>query len=367
MKILQIIPSLASGGAERFVVDLCNELNVQGEDVYLCILLNSQDADYGFYLPELNNSVHFIALNQSKGFRLNKIWLLYKLIRDTKPNIVHIHLSIYLYVYFLSLINFRTPFFFTIHSLAEKACHGFHFRLLNFIYYLLGLINVIVISDECKLSYEKFYGLHNATLIYNGRKKNTPSFRYQEVLCEINKLKQNGSDLVFVHVARFEKSKNQKLLIQVFNRLEQEGFNFLLLIIGDWSFCNEAQELAKKANSRIHFLGTKHNVTDYLLLGDAFCLTSIYEGMPISLLEALSCGCTPVCTPVGGIKDIIKDEVTGFLSQDITEYSYYDAIKRFINQRTKIKKDLLIKFFEANYLIEKTASKHISLYNKYKK
>ena len=46
-----------------------------------------------------------------------------------------------------------------------------------------------------------------------------------------------------------------------------------------------------------------------MYLSDAFCLTSVYEGLPISLLEAISCGCVPVCTPVGGITEVVHHEV----------------------------------------------------------
>jgi glycosyltransferase involved in cell wall biosynthesis len=185
---------------------------------------------------------------------------------------------------------------------------------------------------------------------------------YQEVTNEIDTYKLNKSDLVFIHVARYHEQKNQQLLIDVFNRLANEVIGYSLLIIGDWLFCEDARELAKTANEHIHFLGTKKNVSDYLFLSDAFCLTSIYEGLPISLLEALSCGCTPICTPVGGIKDSIQNGITGFLSDNVSEESYYNAIKRFMNQQDTIKKEDLIKYFEDNYSIEQAAQKHINLY-----
>lgn len=362
MKILQIIPSLGSGGAERLVVDLCNELANQGEDVVLCITQNPHEYDYGFYLNELSDSVRFISLNRPKGFTYKNIFLLQKIIKEVNPDIVHVHLSILLYVYLLSVSNMNVCFYNTIHSLAEKTCKNLFFKMLNYFCYSVGLIKVIAISEECKTSYEKFYNLKNATLIHNGRKKNVPSERFPLVTDEIKKLKQHESFFVFVHVARYHKDKNQQLLIQVFNRLAKEGLGYSLLIIGDWTFCEEAKQLAKLANDRICFLGTQKNVCDYLFLADAFCLTSDYEGMPISLLEALSSGCTPICTPVGGIKDMIQDGVTGFMSENVSEIAYYDAIKRFLNNRNIIKKETLIKYFEDNYSIEHCVSKHIYLY-----
>jgi len=363
MKILQIIPSLGSGGAERLVVDLCNEMADQGQDVTLCIVQNPEEEDYGFYLHELHESVRFISLNQKKGFTFRNISSLQKMIREISPDIVHVHLSAILYLYVLSLVNLNTCFYHTLHNLAEKTCDNSVLKLMNYFYFSLGIIKVITISEECDISYQKFYKLRNATMINNGRKANLPSINYPSVREEINHLKKQDSDLVFIHVARYHRQKNQELLIRVFNRLEKEGISYLLLVLGDWSFCEEAKELAQTANKNIHFLGTKKNVSDYLFLSDAFCMTSLYEGMPISLLEALSCGCTPVCTPVGGIKDIVQDGITGFLSENLSEDAYYTCIKRYMIQKDNINRKVLIKLFEDKYSIEYCAGHHISLYS----
>ena len=137
-----------------------------------------------------------------------------------------------------------------------------------------------------------------------------------------------------------QKINYQKELEKLLTRLEKEEKHFQLLVIGDWSFCEEANQLKKKAGERIHFLGTQTNVQDYLYCADAFCLSSVYEGLPISLLEALSCGCVPVCTPVGGIKDVVQNEVTGFLSDSVSEDDYYRAVNRFMESKDKIKEYL---------------------------
>ena len=214
MKVLQIIPSLASGGAERLVVDLCNELANQGIEVYLCTVQNPNLNDYGFYLKELNASVHFSTLNQTKGFKILNIIKLLREIQRINPDIIHAHLSIMLYFYVLPLFKLRIPFFYTIHSLAHKVCPNNWFKLINKIYYKFGLIKVIAISDECEKSYKDFYGLTNSHLIYNGTRKLNKTIDYENVSININTFKHQLSDIIFVHVARFHKAKNQKLLIE---------------------------------------------------------------------------------------------------------------------------------------------------------
>ena len=72
-------------------------------------------------------------------------------------------------------------------------------------------------------------------------------------------------------------------------------------------------------------MGERHNPLEYLKSADAFCLCSLYEGLPISLIEALGVGNVPVCTPVGGIINLVKD------SKDTTEEEYYYCLKRFMS------------------------------------
>ncbi|MEP6467604.1 MAG: glycosyltransferase family 4 protein [Parafilimonas sp.] len=87
--------------------------------------------------------------------------------------------------------------------------------------------------------------------------------------------------------------------------------------------------MANKPNN-VHFLGKVTNVSDYLLCTDAFVLTSTFEGLPISLLEALSAGAVPVCTPVGGIINIVAKNI-GFLSTDISIEAFSNALRSYLN------------------------------------
>ena len=186
------------------------------------------------------------------------------------------------------------------------------------------------------------------------------SSSYQQVKQEVESYKKTSDTVVFIHIARYNVQKNQLLLIESFNHLVGEGFDFTLLVIGNGYDCLEGRRLQLLADDRVFFLGEKNNVNDYLLCSDAFCLTSKYEGLPISLLEALSCGVTPVCTSVGGIPDVITEGVTGYLSEGESIESYCNAIKRFFLK--PISRDRLIAYYKANYSMEICAQKYEELY-----
>jgi len=81
------------------------------------------------------------------------------------------------------------------------------------------------------------------------------------------------------------------------------------------------------------------------------------------LIEALSLGCIPICTPVGGIPEMITDQVNGFFSKNVTETSFFEAIKAFhyFPDKQKIAENG-IHTFTQKYHIRLTAEKYCGLY-----
>lgn len=361
MKIVQLIYSLSSGGAERFVVDLSNELAMQGNEVYLIIYRNDNDSE--FYKHILSDKVILINLNVKAGLRISAFTKTISTIRKIQPDVVHCHLNVIPYIFLLALISKKTKYFHTLHNLAHKTSgHKFQ-KSLNKYFYKKMLIKPITISNACDKSYQDFYELYNSSVVENGRATVIADENYSDIENEVKKYTNSANTLIFIHVARFDTQKNQGLLVNVFNRLEEEGVDFILLIIGGGYTSPAGITLQKRACKSIKFLGEKKNINNYYLLSDAFCLSSIYEGLPISLLEALAAGCTPICTPAGGIPDVISDGINGYLSKDMDELSYYSAIKRYIDNPESIKKEVLSDFYNKNYSIANCASRHISLYN----
>lgn len=170
---------------------------------------------------------------------------------------------------------------------------------------------------------------------------------------------------VFIHVARFHKQKNQKLLIDAFNTINERGVDFTLLVLGSGFDSLEAEDLIKGACEKIHFIGLRSNVGDYLACADAFCLTSLYEGLPISLLESMAMNVVPICTPVGGGVDVVEEGKSGFLSDDLSVESYVSAVLRFISDTGKhIRLD---EIYKKKYSMESCASQYIEYYNQCKK
>ena len=358
MKIIQLIYSLTSGGAERFVVSLSNQLSKMGHDVTVCVLL-SNEIKYTFNKQFLHPNVRYHSLGFSPGFTIRKVLSTEKYILQQKPDVVHCHLNVIPYIYKLALNTSNIKFIHTLHSVAENAL-GLSIQYpINKYFYRKGNIVPVTISPQCQNSYALFYKLPVPVYIDNGCESSQLTLNHQSVQEEVKSYKTTENTSVFVHVARYHYQKNQILLIKAFNHLIDLGYDACLLVIGDGFDTFEGNTLKQIACDRIHFLGLKSNVGDYLHCADAFCLSSIYEGLPISLLEALSCGVIPICTKVGGILDVIEDGKTGILSADDVE-SYANALQRFFT--CGIDKDTLKLYYQSKYSMEACAKKYLSLY-----
>lgn len=360
MKILQFIYSLDSGGAERFVVDLTNELSLSNE-VKLFVLRDDTIENQGFYKSEISSNVVYTNLKITPGFKPRLIWSFLRILIKEKPDVVHCHLNLVNY-FFLSSVIFRNKikFLYTLHSSAKSEVISETERQIRRFFFKHHFFIPVAISGETKNSYIDYYKLNEIPVVYNGRGYSKKTSDFEKVRELVHSFKITKETLVFSHVARYDEQKNQKMLISVFNRVKKDGFDVVLLIIGKGF--DAVPELKAMANSHIHFLGLKTNVADFLYVSDAFCLSSTNEGMPISLIEAFGCSCIPICTPVGGIVDTIQNGISGFLSKSVSEDDYYDAILTFIKNRHSIEKKTLQEYFDQNFSIEKCAKEYMNLY-----
>ena len=183
---------------------------------------------------------------------------------------------------------------------------------------------------------------------------------------EFEQYRKTDTTRILVNVARMTKVKRQDLLARVVSRLSKEGYDIALLLIGKHMDKEVLDNVSQMESNIIHVLGEKNNPLDYMRLADAFCLCSSYEGMPISLIEAMGVGTIPVCTPVGGIVDVINEQ-NGFLSDDMSEESYYIALKRFLDTDKdtldKMRKQLQLSY--KPYSMTECAEKYESLFKQY--
>lgn len=361
MKILEIIPQLSQGGAERFVIDLCNELSKEHE-VVLIVLHNTDNRS--FFLKELSKNVRLININKQMGMDWNLFFKIAKLIKKEKPNVVHTHLRAILYTILSFTFFSKIKFIHTIHSDAEKEAGGYISKWCRKYAFGLKRVHPVTISEESQRSFEKFYHLPS-TLIYNGRPSYDINTNISAVLQELNKVKTNKDARIIVNIARIQPPKNQLSLAKAIINLNKQNYAIELAIIGEKANKQITNDIVALNSPYVHLLDIRTNPRDYMRAADAFCLSSIYEGMPITLIECFSVGAVPLCTPVGGIVNMIQDGENGLLAKGSTPQDIETMLKKFLQlpnseiERIKTSSLNTFKRFDMN----QCAKNYISLFN----
>lgn len=118
---------------------------------------------------------------------------------------------------------------------------------------------------------------------------------------------------VVIMPARFTEQKDQETLIRAAATLTDVRFQIWL--IGDGPKRERCEALAKQLGvaEKITFLGTRRDLNDLLLTANVFCLTTHYEGFPLTILEAMRCSLPVVASDVSGISEGITHGETGIL------------------------------------------------------
>ena len=370
MKILQIISSLGKGGAERLVVDLCNKFS-ENDDIEIILCVYNEDNSAPNFKNEIIDKVKYVNLNKKKYSNLLFQFKIFNFLIKEKPDIINSHLSgtvmfLYLPILFLKSVKF----FHTIHNLAEEELPSKFLRQIRKIIYSTNKLIPISISNTTQLSHTKIYGI-DSKIIYNGVKRNDKTHEFELVKKEISSYKKNNETKVFLSVGRInsrDDQKNYKLLIEVFVKLRENNCNAILLIIGSDNSKDQRtiKNLLKLKKENVFLLGPKNNISDYMLNADFYCLSSKFEGLPITIIEALSFGLPVLSTNVGGINELITDNVNGLLVNNLNSDSYYNKLTELIEwddvKLNKVRLNNNLKYSN-NYSIEIASKNYFELYS----
>ena len=300
MKIVEIIPDLKFiGGAERFFASLCGELeSCHGVELYILTLYDGISNDLFFKEPSKIRSC-----NKKKGIDLKASLKLRKKINEIKPDIVHTHLSC-INSYFLAFGFKKTKWklIHTLHNVPEKESNAFSKYLIRQ-YCKKNLITLIGISDLITGMAVSKYG-NKCKTIYNGIDLVNSEWSLKE-----------KKEYDFVCVARFSEQKNHKMLIDAIKQLSITHPNLKVAFVGGGELLETCKKYSidNSVNKFCSFLGYSNNVASILAKSKIFILSSLYEGNPLSILEAMNFYLPIIAPRVGGIPDVVKENINGFL------------------------------------------------------
>jgi glycosyltransferase involved in cell wall biosynthesis len=176
---------------------------------------------------------------------------------------------------------------------------------------------VVAVSDAVLASIRRHssYPLAKLTRIYNGiRPRNDVDQGIRGRLRQ--ELHLSDDTFIVGNVANLHPRKGHKFLLQALRVLVNEGLKVHCVVIGrDDGEGSALRRLAKELGLEgfVHCLGYRQDARTLLAAFDAFVLPSLFEGLPVALIEAMDAGLPIVATRVGGNPELVVDGETGFL------------------------------------------------------
>ena len=173
-------------------------------------------------------------------------------------------------------------------------------------------------------------------------------------------------DFVMLYPAEISKRKRQEWLIEAISSLLKKHENMHLLLPGKDSLKGKCQELTKKLNleSQIHFLGYRKDIPELLKISNISLSTANQEGLPVNIMEAMYVGLPIVASNCRGNRDLVKNEVNGYLIDLNDNEKFSASIEKIYYMNTAQSKEFCQKSKEiiSDYLLDKIINKMNKIY-----
>lgn len=318
---------IIGGGAQRFTSLIATSLSVK---------FNVSILTFYEYKNRYSFKGNYYSLKENLGFfakvinslRINEIirpFRIYKRIKRTSPDII-ISITDFTNVFTIItklIFRIKIPLIISMRNnplLKYKDAN----KILNFlikILYPLTIVNkVVTVSKWIQIILERQYGIKENKLqtIYNGIEIEKINENQNEDIEEFKEIFNHFNFFKFINIGRLTYAKGQKYLIEAFYKAKKEIKNSILIIIGEGPLRYELKKLIKKKSLEkdIFLLGLQKNPYKYLAKSDVFVLSSLYEGFPNVILEALACGLPVISTNCeSGPYEILNNNRYGFLAK----------------------------------------------------
>lgn len=330
--ICHLLHSLQVGGAEVLAARLARRLQESFRFVFACLdelgTLGQQLQAEGFAVS---------VLKRRPGVDWSFAWRLAKLLRREQVGLVHAHQY--------------TPFFYGM--IARLLCrrpavlfteHGRHYPdyprrkriLLNRLLlerrdHVLGVGQAV---RQALIQNEGFPG-ERVGVIYNGIDLSGIGFGSpNRELIRRNVFGVGPDAFVVIQVARLDYLKDHATAIRTLEHVVQRHSNTQLVLVGEGPEKDKISQLVeqRKLTTHVRFLGLRTDVGQLLPAADLFLLTSISEGIPLTLIEAMAAELPVVATRVGGVGEVVEEERTGLLAPAGDNAALAKCILRLIDQ-----------------------------------
>lgn len=361
IKVLHIIHTLEIGGAEKLLLSTVAEMKKK-MNVKICSMYGNDELYDSF--KSLN--IEIFRLNFRSKFNPLIIWKIYQLIKLTRPDLIHTHLFFATFYGMITANLCRVPVIVTEHNESNWQSKNILLKIANR-FNARNCTRMIAVSNKVKSTLierskvhsSKITVINNCISIQNFNHKKGESRSYPD------------NELIIGTVARFDFRKGIDVLLNAIAYIKPQVNEVKCILVGDGKEKAHLRQLVKELNieKNVEFAGMQEDILPFLKKMHMFVLPSRTEGFGIAILEAMAAGCPIIASNVGGIPEIIENEVNGLLVQPDDNIALANAILR-LNNRDFAKRisqnayDLVQKKFSGKSYISKLKREYSKALNR---
>jgi glycosyltransferase involved in cell wall biosynthesis len=312
--VLQIITPVGFYGAERWILALVNNSDPEfvRHDLAVTQESDSQDLEITEHYPEGEGQTFRVKM--SGRFDLKVINALSEIVRQRQIEVIHTH------GYKSDILGFIVAKKNGIKCISTPHGFGQPETLKLKLFIKLGLVALRFMDHVLPLSAQ----LHQEILRLGIPESKVQTIQNAVDLVEVDSVRQENmrEDVgdrtkKIGYIGRFDENKNVIDIIKIFHRIWQLGPEVELILVGDGDTREELERYTANLESRdvIHFLGFRHDRLNWLKDFDIFIMTSLNEGIPRCVMEAMGMGVPVVAYDIPGVAQLISHQTTGFLAE----------------------------------------------------
>ncbi|MCQ6534398.1 glycosyltransferase family 1 protein [Bacillus mycoides] len=293
VKVLQVIDSMDRGGAQVFVMNTLRSIN-RGVFQFDFLVTTSKKCAYDDEIKNMGGKIYQVP-SRRKGIRKN--WNELKaFFKENKYDVVHFHTSCPSYIEPLIAAKRAGVKKIILHSHSTSGPKGLYHEIMRRIYRpqikKFATHYYACSKEAAEWMYGRFIRPDSITIIPNGIDTGKFTFSNRNYDMKRKELGISKDKLVIGHVGRFAKVKNHDFLINLFKVINEKKQGSKLLLIGDGllldTIRNKVQELG--ISNDVLFLKEREDVSELMQAMDILVMPSLYEGLPLSLVEAQASG-----------------------------------------------------------------------------
>ena len=326
-RVLHILPDLMPYGLEKMVASLVLLADRRRFQPAVASLYGRMEGSLAAQIEAAGIPV--IHLDKKRGLDLKMFPRLRQTYADFQPHVVHTHNYVLRYTWPVSSLMRPLAQVHTIHNVADQEVDRLGVWLQNRAF--RGSVTPVAIAQEVAASMERVYGLRKPVTIPNGIP--VRNFDPKPGVGAAWRAKEGfaANDMLIACVARFFPQKNHKTLIDAFARVAPTGAKLLLAGDGYLEDDIRAQVNSLGLSKQVFFLGRRDDIPEILAAVDVVALASLWEGNPLSVMEAMAAGKACAMTTVGAIPELIEDNRSGLLVKPGDIQTMGEALARLVD------------------------------------